>query len=457
MATKGKIYFVEDSLTAVTGTAGNDYFYNYANEVTLSGGKGNDTIFGNSYRSSINGGDGNDVMSLSGSSRSSYSSVSGNPVYASVNSSVTDYASINGGAGKDLIYFSGDYSTVDGGAGNDTVSIANYSGSNSINGGAGNDVISLSSGDVISTGYSSVSSSYVYAAMSASISGGKGNDTIIGNSLNSGAITYQYTKGDGNDVIYGFNSKDTLSIKNDYVKSVGKSKNGKDIILTLASKNKITLAGGASCDLVSYSDSKGNHTHSDVITLNSKGTSAKLKKTYSDSTFNAHIYGKYADSLVTINASAVTHAMQIVGGHNKNVIVGTSKNDYIDGGDGNDSINGGKGNDILIGGYGNDCLVGGAGNDTLSGGAGNDKLWGSAGKDVFIYGSGDGNDTIYDYDSKDKIVLSSGKVDNIMAVGDDVIFQVGSGHIVVSGAADQNIQLYDSSFKAIKGAKYTHK
>ena len=74
------------------------------------------------------------------------------------------------------------------------------------------------------------------------ICGGSGNDTIT----NSGSkIVYQYNPStDGNDVIYGFTSNDTLQVPNS-VKSYNWRNSGNDKIITISGKN-VTLKNAAS-------------------------------------------------------------------------------------------------------------------------------------------------------------------------------------------------------------------
>ncbi len=64
-------------------------------------------------------------------------------------------------------------------------------------------------------------------------------------------------------------------------------------------------------------------------------------------------------------------------------------NDVISGGDGDDVLFGQNGDDRLEGGNGNDLLFGGSGKDTLRGDAGDDALYGGSGKDDLDGGTGD--------------------------------------------------------------------
>ena len=193
---------------------------------------------------------------------------------------------------------------------------------------------------------------------------------------------------------------------------------------------------GAADKVISYEVDGKEKTYSVVdkyVTFNSNGTSATLKKTYPAFNFTPNLYSEYAN-LATINASAVTHDLNITGNNKAN------------------KITGGKGNDSLLGEKGNDTLIGGVGDDTLVGGKGNDQLWGGDGEDTFLYATGDGNDKIFDYDSTlDKIILTSGTVDNVATDrNNNVIFKIGTGQIVLANAVDKYAEIIDSSGKVLK-------
>lgn len=98
--------------------------------------------------------------------------------------------SIVGGSKNDIL--SGDYGadTLSGGKGNDT--LLGGRGNDSLSGGKGND-------------------SLVGGKGNDTLWGGKGNDSLWGDA---GADKFIYSKGDGNDIIFGFDDKDTLTFNN---------------------------------------------------------------------------------------------------------------------------------------------------------------------------------------------------------------------------------------------------
>ena len=233
--------------------------------------------------------------------------------------------------------------------------------------------------------------------------GGKGNDTLYGGK---GADVFVYAKGDGNDTIADYEEEDTIQIVGDTVSKITK-KNG-NIILTLASKKKITITN--STDKIIYCiDDTDVH----LINYVPDPKLVKLTSLYKQDEFNVNDYDGYADRAVTIDASAVEHDINIIGNKRNNKIYG------------------------------------GIGDDSLWGGKGNDTLYGGAGKDVFIYKPGDGKDVIADFDSMDKIMILSGKIDGYSVGKSDVTFKIGLGQIVVKGGADKEIEVVDSSGKIL--------
>ena len=124
---------------------------------------------------------------------------------------------ILGGAGKDSIYTYNNHNVIDGGADNDTI-IADNTRYNSISGGAGNDRISLSGGK------------------NNTVIGGTGNDTITSGK---NKTVFVYASGDGNDIINGYKSADTLNITSG---SYTKSTVGNNVLIKVGS-GTVTLVG----------------------------------------------------------------------------------------------------------------------------------------------------------------------------------------------------------------------
>ena len=377
-----------------------------------------------------------------------------NPYSDYYNSITVDYinnrgskALIYANGGKDSIVNYGANSSIDGGEGNDT--ITNYgdnskitlgSGINTVNVLAKNTVINLTNGSQIIQSKSGIGTSIVGGVSNdiitiqnmdsnngvvATINAGAGDDTINGSE---GTDVFVYAEFDGNDVIQGWTSDDTIKLTSGSVSSTATTSGGDVLIavgydtITLkdAVDKKITIDDGINPILINPTP-----TNETAVTLESSFTG-----TYDD----------YDDTIKKIDASKVTSAIEIYGNDNDNTITGSSKNDTIYGGSGRDVLNGNSGNDELYGDDDNDKLDGGAGDDTLTGGVGADTLTGGAGKDIFYYDSGDGKDVITDYSASqgDLIQLGVSSISTSTS-GNNVILKIDSGQINVKNGKSQKI------------------
>ena len=215
------------SNTSVTGTAYNDSINNFGAQVTIQGLAGNDFLENNEGDNvTISGGAGNDTLQSDGNN-----------------------ISMSGGAGNDILnngtnwVKGGNNITMSGGAGNDSIS-NNWGEKVSISGGAGND-------------YMETNAAFV------TMNGGAGSDRI---SLSVAArnTLIEYKSGDGNDIIYGFDGDDTLSITGAEYSSVT---NGNDVVLTVGN-GKITLSEAATLDNLNIvGDTTAGDTNSGDTTL----------------------------------------------------------------------------------------------------------------------------------------------------------------------------------------------
>ena len=244
------------------------------------------------------------------------------------------------------------------------------------------------------------------------ITGGTGNDTIYLGTALAGRRPYRYevggenvlinyTNGDGNDLIQGFNDKATLAIGGNF----STKKSGDNVIVTVG-KGKITLEGAASLEAVNV--------FSNLITVDNKNKSSVTVKSY----------------VKTIDASSRTKAVKITGNALDNSIVGGS---------------------------GNDKLYGKAGDDTLWGGAGNDTLYGGAGDDTFIYKPGEDKDTIMDYQSGDLLQIVDGSFSKSKYSSGTLSLTVVGGSVIfknITTSTDFNIN--STSYK-ISGSKLVKK
>ena len=199
--------------TLVSGTSYADTITNYAHHVTIQTGAGNDSIFSynmvNSSYTAI-------------SSRASYSLIDAGDGNDNIKNFGNDHCTVYGGNGNDSITNTGQYSTIFGGVGNDTMwnwesgwsdySKRDQSYYSVLDGGDGN--------DYIGSGYGQYNT----------LIGGTGNDTIKINNNSSYNLIY-YDSGDGNDIVYGFGSSDTICLTGGDYSTYSTQKSGSDTII----------------------------------------------------------------------------------------------------------------------------------------------------------------------------------------------------------------------------------
>lgn len=382
---------------SIFGEAGDDTIYNHAENVTINGGSGNDSIHNTADNVTIDGGAGSDT------------------IYHRFGRNVLIY----GGDGDDSIYNPLDKVTIDGGAGDDT--IRNTDENVSLVGGEGNDTIIN-----VVVYYGSTLPTY---SNHITVNGGKGNDLIslAGNDNKSSMNAIQYTAGDGNDIIYGFNESDTLTITDG---SYSSTKSGNDVIVTIG-ENNITLIGAASLAGININN---------------------------DTDFPKIIVTDAADNIVNTTSGITITAL---GGND--TIYNEGANVTISGGDGNDDIDNGStstngGSNVLInGGNGNDTIGsyfaegatmnGEDGDDylynhysnksELNGGKGNDYLnnWG---QNVTLNGGND-DDTVRNGQYVSNVMINGGN-------GNDLLQNLYGTNVSINGdAGNDSIEIYVSS------------
>ena len=225
--------------------------YNSSNYTIFSGSASADEMSNSGSYVSICGGSGDDTITNSGSNvvYQFNPSTDGNDVIYGFNStdtlqvpnSIKSYSWKNVGNDK-VITIGGKSITLKNAAYMSKINVyTGYNAGSSDNGTAYNN----SSNSIIFSGSSSAdkisnSGSYV------SIRGGSGNDTITNSGSN---VVYQFNPStDGNDVIYGFNSTDTIQVPNS-IKSYSWKNVGSDRVITISGQS-ITLKNAASISKV---------------------------------------------------------------------------------------------------------------------------------------------------------------------------------------------------------------
>ena len=357
----------EISNTIVSGTSGDDSIKNgdfeygnriFANFVTINGGAGNDYIYNCGHNAFIDVKDGNDFI---------YNMFGYN-------------ATINSGDGNDCIFNSNSHNVIiNSGTGCD--SIKNWYGNNlTINGGADDDFI-----DIISDSFES-------------------NEVI------------QYANGDGNDIINGYNSHDTIRITSGGINNA--KLDGKDVV--------IKIGDGS----IRLNDAKGTP----VTIIDSSDQTIKFTNTYQG-------IGSNTDSSGGNNNTLISSDDEFMNTPDNGTINGTTYADTISNSGKNVWINGLDGDDVIknyiisttsyypLPKYGT--------NSTINAGTGNDTVYAQS-TDHIAYASGDGNDVVY---GNPVIHLTSGKLKNASRQDKDVILYFDNGQITLKDNADKTVSL----------------
>ena len=235
---------------------GNDTIDNSANLVTISAGAGNDSVNNIGFNVEIYLDAGDDYVYNPWGSGGTDVKVYGGSGKDTIYNNIVNKSSIYGGNDNDSIYnYCASSVLILGDSGND--SIDNYGGNNvTIDGGEGNDSIDSYGSNVVITGgegNDKITSKRTYNSSDYSkIAGNAGNDRISIGSSGYAAALIQYTYGDGDDTVFGFNSNDTVQITTP--KSFETMTGGNDLYFifdngsitmkNVTSANVVTIAGG---------------------------------------------------------------------------------------------------------------------------------------------------------------------------------------------------------------------
>ena len=431
---------------------GNDYFHGIISRSTVEAGEGNDTITGSSDNSKIDMGAGNDYFS-SNLSSSSINGGSGNDSIMIIAQGIN--CTLEGGKGDDTIglYKNGSYASTalikySYGDGNDVITSYDSNSTIRLGGGKyqtlqGSDgfTIQVGTGSILLKDYTASANKPVYitggtltsgdsaeaTVDSASVvgsdgddtlysngksqlkfTGGKGNDLIIldkGYGYKGNSHRINYSIGDGNDTIIGFDETDFISL-NDATTYKAKTK-GNDVILTVGDGSIIVK------------DARGKK-----ITIWDKDRNIDRK------VFTG------TDTIDAITNDIFT------------VVSGSDKGDYIVNaqyfatiapGAGNDTIHNYDfiGNAIIIAGEDNDQIYT-QGEATINGGKGNDTIdlesdWPNAADhaNLIQFTKGDGNDVVLGYREGDTIQITENASFTTTRSGNDIIISVSGGNLTI--------------------------
>lgn len=371
------------------GEAGNDRLYGMAGKDTLEGGIGDDSLFGGDDGDALFGGDGNDRLSGEGG-----------------------YDQLYGGNGVDTYVF-------DRGWGFDVID--NYDSANGV------DTIEFAAGILPSD----IQAVYQGDDLVLNLKGGGDSILVRNYFLNNGVSNYSLEQirfsngaiwsfaqvrnlvligGDGNDLIVGFNTADTLDggLGNDTLDGA----EGNDTLIGGAGND--LLVGGAGNDLLNGGigiDTLRGGLGDDTYVIDS--TTDLIQE-------NANEGIDTIESSISITGALATNIenLRLTGSAN---LIGY----------------GNTANNVLTGNLGANSLFGNAGNDTLSGEAGNDYLEGGAGNDVYRFARGWGVDTVHNYESAsnglDAIEFAAG-----IAPSDILVSRSGTNLVLsLSGSSDK--------------------
>lgn len=436
--------FVIDAL------AGNDSITNSGSNVSISGGAGNDLITLSSGADSVtvNGGAGNDIVTIEGSGKHhlfEYASGDGNDVIYGLGAS--DTIKITSGSISSAEFSGSDYvltvgkgtitlkdavggstfTTVDSDGTSATATIptiwqgtkaaetyATTADGYTVQGMAGNDTLTVSHSSVYADGGDGADIISVNGSNTGVIIyGGAGNDTLTIESVVSGegegattarssqAHTFVYESSDGDDIIYGFNANDLISIASG---SIDTAVSGNDFIIT---------------------SGKGTITLKDVV----------------GSVDNASV--KIGDG--TVQAVPIQKIIQ--GTKSAETLTSTEAGYLIDALAGNDSITVSGENNIVNAGAGNDniSVKAGVAGIKINGGAGNDVVTIDGGSTdtggrYYIFGVNDGTDTIYGFNANDTLEFANDTITtSISDNGENFILKSSKTSVVIASYFANNL------------------
>ena len=415
----------------LNGGAASDILFGGAGADTMFGGAGNDLFFVDDSGDSIDGGSGTDrvrIDNLAGINLTvggwtGVNRIDGNSGNDTINATGNSTGlimfgrvgndSLTGGTGSDFLFGEAGSDTLTGGAGIDV--LHGGSGADTMFGGADDDTFFIDDAGDMADGGSGLDRARItngVVGIDINVSGwtsierfnaSVGNDTING----AGSSEDLVINGNaGNDLVIGGSGSDLLfgNIGNDSLIGGG----GQDFLFGDAGAD--TFSGGAGDDFF-YIDEAG-----DIVTDGGAGvdraviTKAGITVTLDSSWTNVERVDGVAGS-ETIDASAQTTAITLVGNA------------------GNDALKGGTNNDVLFGNVGADTLTGGAGNDQLFGGGTDNSA------DIFIFADGSGIDVIRDWeDGFDQMDFSTHS--GVTGLGDLTVDQSSGVSTVISFGAE---------------------
>ncbi|MCH2590612.1 MAG: S8 family serine peptidase [Planctomycetales bacterium] len=404
----------------ITGGSGNNRFDASAytlGSVTLDGADGDDTLLGSNSDDTLIGGTGTDTVeqTVDGNQVLSDSSLTGSGSDAL---SGIEHAILTGGASDNLIdagSFNGLGVTLTGGNGNDT--LLGSAGNDSLDGGNGIDLGGQASDTnqvATNTSLAGDGTDVLAGIEEILLTGGAGDNRLDATGFTAGPATL--SGGNGNDTLLGTASSDSLN-----------GGDGTDMVVQVTGSNQVltnTTLTGLGLDVLAQVE-------------------------------EASLTGDSQDN--QIDASAFTAGpVNVSGLLGDDTITGSSSDDTLDGGDGLDVLTQASDSDQVLTnttltGHGNDThssfervqLTGGVGDNlldagsytigvvTLDGDDGNDTLIGGQGDDTLV--GGDGTDQVEQLANGDQVLTNT----QLTGRGVDTLSSIESGRL--SGGSSANL------------------
>ena len=319
--------------------------------------------------------------------------------------------------------------TIDGGSGNDT--ITNDANFVYVTAGAGNDKIFIKADGTPSTG--TITNGVI-------VNAGLGNDTIdVSSDTVAGAVaghTFEYSFGDGKDVIIGYSSSDTIKI------NVSLTEEGfdSDSFITALNASDVDVNGNYIININSRYTSYDEATSTTSVTSSSAGT-ITIKDAVGGTALHFVDKTGTAFDVEGLVDEIPKKKKYSTGGTLIEDATNTALAGYtFDANSGNDTIKveiasaniwGGAGNDVIILASGTNIansstdadvassvtIFGGAGNDSINAISDTKTVSGETGRatHVYQYGLSDGRDTIVGFNASDTVMIATSDPSKVKA------------------------------------------
>ncbi len=416
------------------GTSGNDALFGYEGADTLMGGDGGDILIG---------GQGNDYMDGQGGS---WNEVWYAKAPAAVNVNL-EFGSATGGAGTDTLV---NITEVRGSDYNDTLT-GDASPDNHFIGGPGDDLIDGNGGTWNHVSYWWADAAVNVNLSTGSVTGGDGNDTLVGITGAEGS--------DYNDTLIGDSGRNHFSggLGDDYIDGGGESDSvdyhedglSSGVVVDLGAG---TASGGGGNDtLLNIEGVEGTDFNDTLYGANG------VDNWFRGMAGNDYIDGGTGVKMNTVDYGSSSSGVSVDLSSHSATGEGTDTlyNIYgVNGSGFNDTLIGDNDGNMFVGFEGNDSLVGGTGDDFFGGswpeatghGAGNDTLTGGGGSDIFTFAEfGAANaDVITDFTTGGDQIWLKESVFSPLSAGGLLTMYFRSDATPAIGADTNDFILYDT-------------